>query len=520
MDILFDNHAKGEFTNESLNEDNDFFDLLPKAKILTNLIKQFPDSLSKIKMLSLYGDWGSGKTTVLDYISKQIGVGDDFIILKFNAWEYENSNNISLCLLDLLLEHSEHSLFVKVRNQLKELLSFAKYLATSSKVRVGFSDLNITFEPEKAISALEEDKINSYYTLLKKYKKSYSQLEEDVLKKSEKKILFLIDDLDRCETSKILDVLSQIKFFFTYGTSSVFLCALDKVAISKAIQHRYKDIIKSEEYLEKLFDISFCLNASTQSNPLKLVEYIFTAKRTGLSNPDDVSTFTEYISDFLKFIDFTNPRRLKKLMNKYIILEYLANSSNGDFPHLKIEDDKSLNLVGTIFTLYLLILNEFYPECIKSIANSQDRLFQIIDINKTMHRNEKITFSNNSAKYITSPDFILQESDFYLKDSTRPSPDAVIIKLINIFLPPNDKNPDINLDAMKQPSTSVIGHYITSFTLKDYLICSKFCEFILKELTIPTKDSDEPKAVRKHIADIRSYNLNILKLIDLISILG
>jgi hypothetical protein len=69
----------------------------------------------------------------------------------------------------------------------------------------------------------------------------------------------------------------------------------------------------------------------------------------------------EKIADFFKELNFTNPRRLKKVLNKYLILSnfkiILEDNKNDDVPNIFVGEKG--NLFETILTLYFLCLFEY-----------------------------------------------------------------------------------------------------------------------------------------------------------------
>nr|WP_280109658.1 hypothetical protein [Methanocaldococcus jannaschii] len=119
---------------------------------------------------------------------------------------------------------------------------------------------------------------------------------------------------------------------------------------------KYKDIIKAEEYLEKIFNISFSMPKSYE-----LKDFI---KQYDFFNDDKIA---EKLERFFKAINFTNPRHLKKVLNKYAILIEFKNSKIDNerlIPEIiRIENGERKRkgyLFDTVFVLYFIILYEFY----------------------------------------------------------------------------------------------------------------------------------------------------------------
>lgn len=217
-------------------------------------------------------------------------------------------------------------------------------------MRITFPGLSI--DGSKIIETLEEAPVETFLQLKKKFKTEFVRWEDLITKgKNPKYNIVFIDDLDRCEPENVLNLLSALKLFFTYGEKTIFFCGVDKKAINEAVRTKYGKVVKANEYLEKIFDISFTM--PEHENLLKLVSVYFEDK--------DVSN---RVSIFLKDLDFTNPRRVKKMFNKFYILRNIRKSSKkgnyiGLMPDFYFEG--SGNYLETILTLYFIILHEFFP---------------------------------------------------------------------------------------------------------------------------------------------------------------
>lgn len=73
----------------------DLFDVKNQADIFYNIITDKSKFLSAIKMISLYGDWGAGKTTFIRYVDKKIK-NDKKMILKRYFLKPRNMNLIKI----------------------------------------------------------------------------------------------------------------------------------------------------------------------------------------------------------------------------------------------------------------------------------------------------------------------------------------------------------------------------------------------------------------------------------------
>ncbi len=354
-----------------LTEENDYFNSIKKK----DAIKLFLESalhancFEDNKMIALYGSWGRGKSSIMKTLKSDFSEKDsEFIPIFFEAWKYEKGEDLALSLIDCmeysyleLLEKNNQKAKVVRQKIFHEAKTVLKGILKGTSINLGgklTEDLKAGIKLNWLKSIIEEYENREQSAFVKEqlFHTSFTLLEEKILsitpETKNQKILFFIDDLDRCEPDKVLDLLSVIKLFFTFSQTSLFMVGMDKKAVQQAIEIKYKETIKSSEYLEKIFDYSFSIQK--QYSVEKLVQQHF-------SNSEHSSEITS----FFDAIGFNNPRHIKKVLNKYDILKLIKNSSNKD-QELQELDISTKNdngeITSTIFTLFFLILHEMnYP---------------------------------------------------------------------------------------------------------------------------------------------------------------
>ncbi len=387
---LFDNTALGENDNY-LEEKNDFFETIHKAKLINAVIEQLPNEDSKNKMIALFGDWGSGKTSVLKYLEKNSGTNK---VIFFEAWKLENDTDLRLSLLETIMHEAYNIATDEARYKIKvmgtECIYFFKNILLGSNIKIGNSFLGVDLNVGKALEDAKKevaDKFgfNSFYYYSEEFKKKFREIEK-LLANTDEKIIIIIDDLDRCNPDKVIDLLSAIKHFFTFGEKAIYLFALDKNAVNKMIKQRYTDAMKSEEYLEKIFDLSFHMPTIDENGIDKFIRQVFTYEIVCYSKGEEeyYESFIKVLNEFFCSIKFLIPRHLKKIFNKYLLLEFFATNENikkslpneGKYlPNIVIgEKNKRLSAAGSIFTLYLLILHEHHPRLFKDTIEIEARI--------------------------------------------------------------------------------------------------------------------------------------------------
>jgi len=426
-----------------LSEDTDFFNAIPKAETILKFIEAFSESLNNNKILALYGNWGSGKTSLIKYIQKKLD-SEEYKTIYFETWKYEKDDNLALSLVDVIINETDRRSKQIIDDFKQSSFSLFKNFAKSATFNLPL----VSFNADTLLSGIEEDEKNKVESLslhekMLQFESNYKKIEHKIIKNSDKKIVIFIDDLDRCEPENILNLLSALKHFFSHGENTIFFCAIDKAAVTKAVQHKYQDVIKSEEYLEKIFDISF--NMPIDFNIKDLLEYYFLPGPAGI------------IQKYLKAIDFTNPRHLKKVLNKYLVLKFIQDKGI-DYEDL-IPTPNENNWINEILILHFIILYEF----------DKDTYFELKDLDKRMHKfaynkygalpdgGERESIKENFALYAPSNNETLNLFSKIDQDS--------ITKSIHLLMIIPDKTIEIDLEGdFSDVTLNAYKQYIDSFS--------------------------------------------------------
>ncbi|PRX54404.1 KAP family P-loop NTPase fold protein [Flagellimonas meridianipacifica] len=230
-------------------------------------------------VLAIDNEWGTGKTTFVK-MWRQSLVNENYTTIYFNAWENDFQNEVIYVLLAELnnLKGSGEEKFSKVLENalpllkrlfplvLKHALSKAVGDDAIASVAESFGDYSIE-ELRKGLDSYKDQKkaIDSFKTSLQEY---ITEIDSD------KPIIFIIDELDRCRPSYAVEVLERIKHIFDIP-QVVFVLSIDKVQLGNAIKGAYgSESIDSNEYLRRFIDIEFRLPNPNISNFTRhLIDY-------------------------------------------------------------------------------------------------------------------------------------------------------------------------------------------------------------------------------------------------------
>ncbi|MCX6052156.1 MAG: P-loop NTPase fold protein [Campylobacterales bacterium] len=193
-------------------------------------------------ILSIEGEWGSGKTTLINFIKNEIKGSekkDKYRIIHFNPWLITDINQVVKLFFDELMKIIL-SVTTKAKKDefKKDVKKFIAAIAPDS-VSIGITDA-IKAKYNIAKRFQDEDKDN-----LEKIKERINEY----LKGLEKKIVIIIDDIDR-----LTDKETEFIFRLTKGIADfdnlIYILLYDKGVVSKSLE-KFKSE-KGQKYLEKI----------------------------------------------------------------------------------------------------------------------------------------------------------------------------------------------------------------------------------------------------------------------------
>lgn len=240
--------------------------------------------------IGLYGDWGSGKSSLMKLAQKKIEeknteIGDEkdsikTLCIEFNGWLFEGyeDTKTSLCgvILDALADEKRFS--KEITDYAKALIKkidFNKILGKSIKYGLDFfltggigalTDLTLSSVLSTIKTNVSEVQAKDLEEILNKFKKddktrteikNFREEFKQLLQKSNvENVVVFIDELDRCLPDTVLEVFEAMRLFlFVEGMS--FVIGADERLIQYSIKSKYKEVPGNnldigKEYLEKV----------------------------------------------------------------------------------------------------------------------------------------------------------------------------------------------------------------------------------------------------------------------------
>lgn len=443
---------------ENLTHENDYIGIIEKGNLIKSFFLANKQEFSEIKFFSIYGDWGSGKSTLMKYVEKELR--SSFNPFFFEAWQFESDANLASSLLEFLAKKSNTKVDNFLKNGSKLLEGFAKSVTFKTPIA--------NFNMPTMIDHLDEQ---TFFELKEQFSRDFINWETQITKgeKAPKYNIVFIDDLDRCEPENVLNLLSAIKLFFTFGKKTIFLCGIDKKAVIEAVKTKYGEVVKANEYLEKVFDISFSMPQSVDVS--KLVNQYFDENEK--VNDKELG---DLINNFFKDIHFQNPRRIKKILNKYLIIKRLKKSEASGLTLPNIIQNNSGTLFETYLTLYLLILNEFEPENYELLFNFSAKR---VKYNESLRKN----YTSDNEFKLASASILNHVDEKLINYKISGLTSSKIKDVIYTFSP-------LKVDNMKSLAFNRIDNYLEDFNVLNKSYEYYFTLFIYRNENLLNDNSE------------------------------
>jgi len=285
--------------------------LLEKLKIYSDLpaedtimfgFHDFADHISDVILsqkiegvIALDADWGMGKTTLLKMIEKKMKEENIKTVI-FNSWHNEKIDIFSAFL-----------------NEIERVVSTDKI-----KKQVGKSLLSLGLDIFlRKFADMTTAEATEHFKKLQTHSIDLTDILKDLI--GDDKLVIFIDDLDRCSTDNILEMLEKVKQFFVIPNIIVVMAInLGKIEKAWALRHSGQiGINEGREHVEKIFNLKFNINRKKKNDVREFLR--------------DLTSFDgQFLDNILIFFPH-NPRTIKRILSHlYFVLHYFYQDLDAD----------------------------------------------------------------------------------------------------------------------------------------------------------------------------------------------
>ena len=433
-----------------LSKDTDLLNTSIYANNLVDLIKSAPQG--QVFNIGLFGSWGSGKSSIIATAKEQLTSSKDSKVkfITYDAWKYANDSFRRMFLFEVQKElgfkrtplmekfYQNSNQDVDVKNKISPLKVWLM-VAVSVVVVLVVSLLNIEIEYKISIYSLLAllsvliGILTGCFNQLKvaiskpfmfapeQFEQCFQEMMEEALKPniikrafqfitrnpdciSHKKIVIVIDNIDRCNSEQSYNLLTDIKTFLCDERFNiVFVIPVDDEALRKHILNTsHNNSIDEcardkEEFLRKFFNVTLRIKPHQPTEMYEFAQKLNTKYSLGFNSATINIASKEYAK---------NPRRVIQLFNN--LSAELANY-----------DDAFASKYETLICKILIIreeYNDFYQELLKDYT-----LLSKTDISDKTLNPELIRLLSDTRSYTSNYDGhvlsrILTNSDIQFAD--------------------------------------------------------------------------------------------------------
>jgi hypothetical protein len=296
-------------------------DLLGRAKLAQHIADGIAGSdKSTSLVVGVYGSWGSGKSTVLNFTDCHLKRMPNIIRLRFDPWIIGGEEELLLAFMTSLaraVNISERPRAKKIAGTAAKILDYA-----SGLIRLGGLDPKIA-----PITSVAADASKDIADKLKELSQISLDGEKILISKgleeSDERIVVFMDDLDRLDKSELCAVMKLVKLVADFP-SVTYVLAFDDHMVARSIGEMYTKAASEDDaekagkdYLEKIVQVPIRLPIPTEpalrSIMLRtIVESVDQYDKMFEKNDQEVRRLvTDFDAGVLPFIH--TPRRVKQI---------------------------------------------------------------------------------------------------------------------------------------------------------------------------------------------------------------
>ena len=298
-------------------------DLLNNEAIATTIVSLLRERPDRPITIGVHGDWGAGKSSVLEMIQARLLPDEKVLCLKFNGWRFQGFEDAKIALLEGIIAEiaDKRGVVAGLAERTRSLFARIDWLKVAKKAGglalahgsalvaalAGHGDLahNIAASGamhalaaagEKALSKdaetgglLKPAEVKTVPEQIKAFREEFDSLLESA---GIEQLVVLIDDLDRCLPDTAIETLEAVRLF-VFTSRTAFVIAADEAMIAYSVRKHFPDLPETtgprdyaRNYLEKLIQVPFRIPALGETETLIYVTLLLIGAVVGENEPE------------------------------------------------------------------------------------------------------------------------------------------------------------------------------------------------------------------------------------------
>jgi len=348
------------------NKSEDTLDIGRHADALTKFIRYAATPMT----VGIQGEWGSGKTSLLNQIYSSLEKDGKYRQIWINSWEHS------------LLSQPEEALLKIINAIIQEMLGSDKNITNVDQItniasnvfkgalRVGAAMVGGT-EAGKVTGELLGEKKSSIKELREQLNKLATEIEK-LPSNNYEKIVIYVDDLDRIEPKNAVQILELLKNIFSIP-KCVFILAIDYQVVVKGLKEKFGEQTEENEwefraFFDKIIQLPFMMPMG-QYNIGKYVGGLLEQ----IKFIEDSSDCQEHINRLVQFSIGGNPRSLKRLVNSLTLIDIFSGIEL-ETPIDDVNNEVDMDENTKLLLLAIVCLQISYPTFYDLLVKNPDFL--------------------------------------------------------------------------------------------------------------------------------------------------
>lgn len=275
-------------------------------------------------VFGIFGVWGEGKSSVLNFIIQELKNQDEILTLVFNPWRYGDEES----LIKNFLKKVSELLGLELSTNKEKFAGFlGKYGSAGSIIGIDLGEIG------KNLADVDLEELKDRV--------------DDFISESGKRLVIFIDDIDRLDKQEIYSLFRLVKLTADFKNTT-YILSFDQDMVASAIGERFGtgDKKAGENFLEKIIQVPLTI---PKAQPDALKKFCFQLVDNAINN----CSLELSKSEVERFVYQFSTNILSRLNTPRLAVRY-GNTLSFSMPLLKGE-------VNMIDLMLIEALKVFYP---------------------------------------------------------------------------------------------------------------------------------------------------------------